>query len=108
VFRVPYTPGLDLAKRVRGVLEQEARKIRIQVKVVEGGGMPLRRRVVNTDLARGKPFPQGNCPLCLTGKGHGDYTITGEVLFIRGTLICARRKKQRQGIGESWVCGKPR
>ena len=63
MFRVPYAPGLDLAKRVRGVLEQEARRIRIQVKVVEGGGMPLRRRVVNTDLARGKPFPQGNCPL---------------------------------------------
>ena len=79
MFRVPYTPGSDLAKRVRRVVKQEARKLWIQVKVVEGGGMPLRRR--------GKPFPQGNCPLCLTGNGHGDYTITGEVQSIRGTVL---------------------
>ena len=53
VFRVPNTPGSDLAKRVRVVVEQEARRLQIKVKVVEGGGVPLKRRVVNSDLPTG-------------------------------------------------------
>ena len=57
VLRVPYTPGSDLARGVRGVVEEEARRLQLQVKVVEGGGIPLRRRVVTSDLARGQPCP---------------------------------------------------
>ena len=92
VLRVPYTPGSDLANRVRGVVEEEARRLKVQVKVVEGGGVPLRRRVVTTDLARGQPCPQGNCPLCLTGDGRGGlhHHRAGVVVVGQGGLQAVR------------------
>jgi hypothetical protein len=71
VLRVPYTPGSELAKAVRGVVDEEASRLGLKVKTVEGGGVPLKRSVVTTDLGKGEPCPQGNCPLCLTGEGKG-------------------------------------
>ena len=71
VLKVPYTADSDLARRMRAVVEEDASRLNLKVKVVEGGGIPLRRSVTTGDLARGQPCPQGNCPLCLTGDGRG-------------------------------------
>ena len=43
VLRVPYTPDSALAGRVKTVVEEEARRLKLNVKVVEGGGIPLKR-----------------------------------------------------------------
>ena len=71
VLRVPYTPGSELAGMVRKVVEEEASRLGLKVKTVEGGGVPLNRSVTTSDLGKGKTCPEGNCPLCLTGEGRG-------------------------------------
>ena len=106
VLRVPYTPGSDLARRVRGVVEEEARRLQLQVKVVEGGGIPLRRRVVTSDLARGQPCPQGNCPLCLTGEGQGGlHHHRGGVVYKGDCQLCEKEMKEARYWGESGFSG---
>ena len=71
VIKVPYTPESELATMVREVTREEGERLGIKVKVQEGGGIPLRRNIVNTGLSRGTECPQGDCPLCLTGEGRG-------------------------------------
>ena len=71
VLRVPYTPGSELASLVRGVVQEETARLGLTVRTAEGGGVPLKRSVTTSDLGKGKPCPQGNCPLCLSGEGKG-------------------------------------
>ena len=66
VMRVPCTPGATLAAAVRTVVKEESARLGLNVKVQEGSGLSLKRCVVTSDLAFGKPCPQGDCPLCLT------------------------------------------
>ena len=44
VLRVPYTPCSALAGRVRTEVDEEAKGLKLQLKVVEGGGVPLKRQ----------------------------------------------------------------
>ena len=92
VLRVPYTPDSELARRVRVVVEEEASRLELRVKVVEGGGVPLRHCVVTSDLGRGEPCPQGNCLLCLTGEGGGGLHHHRSGAVYRGECtICSER-----------------
>ena len=61
MLRVPYTPWSELAGRVRGVVEEEAARLGLRVRA-EGGGVSRKRSVTTSDLGKGKPCPQGNCP----------------------------------------------
>ena len=60
-----------MAAAVRTVVKEESARLGLNVKVQEGSGLSLKRCVVTSDLAFGKPRPQGDCPLCLTGDGKG-------------------------------------
>ena len=71
VLRVPFTPDSELAKEARAVVDEEATRLGLKVKVVEGSGVPLKRQITTSDLGAGKPCPQGNCLLCITGDGKG-------------------------------------
>ena len=71
VLRVPFTPNSELAKEARAVVEEEATRLGLKVKVVEGSGIPLKRQITTSDLGAGKPCPQGNCLFCTTGDGKG-------------------------------------
>ena len=44
VLRVPYTPDSALAERVRAMVDEEAKRLKLQLKMVEGGGVPLKRQ----------------------------------------------------------------
>ena len=61
VLRVPFTPDSELAKEARAVVDEEATRLGLKVKVVEGSGVPLKRQITTSDLGAGKPCPQGNC-----------------------------------------------
>ena len=50
VLRVPYTPGSELIKEVRRVVEEEGHRLDLKIKTVEGAGVSLRRSVVTKDL----------------------------------------------------------
>ena len=102
VLRVPYTPDSALAGRVRTVVEEEARRLKLNVKVVEGGGIPLKRQVVTSDLSRGQPCPQGNCPLCLTASGRGGlHHHRGGVVYKGDCKLCSLEDKEARYWGES-------
>ena len=71
VLRVPCTPGGILADEVRKVVDEESKRLEVKIKVQEGARVAIKRSVVTSDLAAGRPCTQGNCPLCLTGEGKG-------------------------------------
>ena len=71
VLFLPVTPGSELVSMVRGVVEEESRRLGLAARVVERGGVSLKQHLVRTDLGGGEPCPQGDCVLCLTNPGEG-------------------------------------
>jgi hypothetical protein len=71
VLFVPATPDSQLAELARKVLEEEAGRLAVSVRVVETGGVSMKRQLVRTDLAAGEPCWQGDCPACLSNPGQG-------------------------------------
>ena len=47
---LPATPDAELASRIRGVVEEEGRRLGLAARVVERGGTSLRQQLVKTDL----------------------------------------------------------
>ena len=70
VLFLPVTPVSVFASRVRGVVEEESRRLGLSVRVVEGGGVSLNQHLVRTDTGGGGPCPQGDCVLCITNPGR--------------------------------------
>ena len=70
VLFLPATPDAELASRIRGVVEEEGRRLGLAARVVERGGTSLRQQLVKTDLGYDGPCPQGDCLLCLTNPGE--------------------------------------
>ena len=102
VLRVPFTPDSELAKGVRAVVEEEATRLGLKVKVVEGGGVPLKRQITTSDLGAGKPCPQGNCLFCTTGDGKGGLSHHRRGAVYSGECkLCHQMAAWRQNIGES-------
>ena len=71
VLFVPATPGGKLASACREVLEEEGGRLQMKGKVVERGGVPLSRQLVQTDLAAGNPCSAPKCLPCTNGKKPG-------------------------------------
>ena len=58
----------------------------------EGGAKP---GWIASDLARGQPCPQGNCPLCLTGDGQGGlHHHRGGVVYKGHCQLCEKEMKE--------------
>jgi hypothetical protein len=106
VLRVPCTPGAALVTLVRQVVEEEAGRLGMKVKVLEGAGVSLRRSVVTGDLGAGQPCPQGDCPLCLSGDGQGGLRHHRSGAVYRGDcLICGDLVARYWGeSGDSGYC----
>ena len=106
VLRVPCTPGAALATSVRQVVEEEASRLGLKVKVQEGAGVALRRSVVTGDLGAGQPCPQGDCPLCLSGDGQGGLRHHRSGAVYRGDcLFCGEVVARYWGeSGDSGYC----
>jgi hypothetical protein len=106
VLRVPCTPGAALAISVRKVVEEEAGRLGLKVRVQEGAGVALRRSVVTKDLGAGQPCPQGNCPLCLTGEGKGGlYHHRSGAVYRGDCLLCGELVARYWGeSGDSGYC----
>ena len=94
VLFLPSTPGSELANKTRKVVEEECRRLDIRVRVAERAGTSLRQHLVRTDLSRGVPCPQGDCPLCLTnpGEGGGLHHHRSGVLYTGTCLVCPNKQ----------------
>ena len=99
VIRVPYTPNSELAGLVREVVEQEGRRIDLDVKVQEGAGVSLKQQLVNTDLHSGEDCPQGDCPICLSGGRGGLTHHRSGAVYSGDCLICGEEEVGETGLG---------
>ena len=71
VLFLPATPDSELADQAKKVVEEEAPRLGLRVRIVEKGGTSLKRQVVRTDLAAGEPCKQLDCNACLSNPGEG-------------------------------------
>ena len=87
VLFLPATPDGELAELARKVVEQEGPRLGVSVRVVEKGGLSLKRQLVSTDLAAGEPCKPPNCGLCLSNPDKG-----GGLLHQRSAVSPVRMK----------------
>ena len=104
VLFVPATPGGKLASACREVLEEEGGRLQMKGKVVERGGVPLSRQLVQTDLAAGNPCSAPKCLPCTNGKkpGRGGLKHHRAGALYRGICkICGEDNVLSEYWGES-------
>ena len=88
VFFLPATPNGQLKKLIKPVVDQEAARVKMRVKLVETSGVSIARSLCKTDYS-GCLVPQ--CPLCksdLPGASHtrssGAYQVTCKLCAEKG------------------------
>ena len=82
---------MTLAKAVREVVDQEANRLGLKVKTMEGTGLQLKRSVVTKDLSEGSPAHRESAHCASQGRARTDYTIIAAGQFIGGTVNYAWR-----------------
>ena len=71
VLFLPATSDGELAELAKKVAEEEGPRLGLNIRVVEKGGVSLKRTLVRTDLAAGEPCKQADCQACLSNPGEG-------------------------------------
>ena len=89
------------------VLDEEALRLGLRIRVVEKGGLSLKRALVRTDLAAGDPCKQEDCQACLTNPGEGGGLLHQRSgALYRGTCrMCAAAGRSTVYHGESGYNG---
>ena len=79
VLFVPATPGGVLAKEIQKMVNEEAARIGMSIRVVEKGGTSLKQHLVKTDLTGCiySNLPKHPCFLCEAGVKGGSHTKSG-------------------------------
>ena len=70
----PVTPGGELAETIRNIVDEEAGRLGLRIKIAETGGPSMKSKLTSTDLS-GCPVPA--CPLCERGEGGASHTRSG-------------------------------
>ena len=70
----PVTPGGELAETIRNIVDEEAGRLGLRIKIAETGGPSMKAKLTSTDLS-GCPVPA--CPLCERGEGGASHTRSG-------------------------------
>ena len=106
------TPGGILAKNVQAMVNEEAPRIGMSVKVVEKGGTSPKQHLVKTDLTGCiyPNLPKDPCFLCEAGVKGGSHTKSG-VHYSGQCLLCEESGIVSKYDGESgrngyWRCTK--
>ena len=107
VLFLPATPDGELAELARKVVEEEAPRLGLGIRVVEKGGISLKRSLVRTDLAAGDPCKQTDCQACLSNPGEGGGLLHHRSgALYRGTCkLCAALGRSAIYHGESGYSG---
>ena len=107
VLFLPATPDGELAEMARKVVDEEAPRLGLRIRVVEKGGISLKRALVRTDLAAGDPCKQTDCQACLSNPGEGGGLLHQRSgALYRGTCkLCAALGRSTVYHGESGYNG---
>ena len=107
VLFLPATPDGELAEMARRIVEEEGPRLCMSIRVVEKGGVSLKRSLVRTDLAAGDPCKQGDCQACISNPGAGGGLLHQRSgALYRGTcMLCAAAGRSTVYHGESGYNG---
>ena len=97
----PPTPGHVLRDRLQAAMTEEAARIGVTVKIIEGGGQPLHRDLVSLDLTK---CPMTNCWPCQSAAETGEQGAShtrGSALYRGDCIPCLEYGKRVAYIGES-------
>ena len=101
----PPTPRGELAGEIGKVLKEEGRRIRVDLRAVETGGLSIGKRLVRPDLKAGEPCGRPGCVLdrCSGGAG-GPHNVPSNVY--RGACkLCGEVEVTAEYWGESAFSG---
>ena len=79
VVFIPATPGGKLTEKLRDVLQEEGKRLNLNIKAVEQGGISLKRKLTGADLKVGEVCGQPDCVLCESGIKGGCHRRAGVV-----------------------------
>ena len=107
VLFLPATPNSELAEQARKVVEEEAPRLGMNIRVVEKGGLSLKRQLVRTDLAAGDPCKPPDCRACLSNPGEGGGLLhqRSGALYKGTCRLCAAQGQTTVYFGESGYNG---
>ena len=104
VIFIPATPGGKLTEKLRDVLQEEGRRLNLNIRAVEQGGVSLKRKLTGADLKGGEVCGQPDCALCASGLKGGCHRRAGVVY--KGTCkICEEQNITASYFGESGFSG---
>ena len=110
VLFIQATPGGVLAKEIQAMVNEEAARIGMSVRVVEKGGTSLKQHLVKTDLTGCiyQNLPKHPCFLCEAGIKGGSHTKSG-VHYSGECQLCSEAGIVARYDGESgrngyWRC----
>ena len=105
VFFAPATPGGELAKQLQKVVEEESKRLNLNIKTVETGGISLKRKLTGKDLRAGEPCGQPGCMFCLSEEGGGSSHSRANCTYKGSCKYCAQMGLEASYYGESAFSG---
>ena len=101
---IPATPGGKLTEKLRDVLQEEGKRLNLNIKAVEQGGISLKRKLTGADLKVGEVCGQPDCVLCESGIKGGCNRRAG-VVYKGNCKICEDKNITATYYGESGFSG---
>ena len=101
VLFVPATPGSELTSLLTPVVKEEGRRLGLEVKLVETGGVNLKRRLTGRDLRAGDPCGQPDCLPCFSDERGGGCHRRANCVYKGSCKICANSNLEASYYGES-------
>lgn len=105
VLFVPATPGGELTSLLTPVVKEEGRRLGLEVKLVETGGINLKRRLTGRDLRAGDPCGQPGCLFCFSDERGGGYHRRANCVYKGSCKKFANSNLEASYFGESGFSG---
>ena len=101
----PPTPGGELTQEINQVLKEEGKRINLNLKAIETGGVSLGKLLVHPDLKSGEPCGRPGCVLdCTSGGGGGPHNVPS-TLYRGECKLCEAQGETGEYWGESGFSG---
>ena len=101
----PPTPGGELTQEINQVLKEEGRRINMNLRAIETGGISLSKMLVHPDLKRGEPCGRPGCVLDHTSGGAGGPHNVPSTLYRGECNLCEAEGETGEYWGESGFSG---
>ena len=101
----PPTPRGELAGEIGKVLKEEGRRIGVDLRAIETGGLSIGKRLVRPDLKAGEPCGRPGCVLDLCSGGAGGPHNVPSNVYRGACKLCGAIEISAEYWGESAFSG---